>query len=658
MTQEASDLALKLQSLARKGDFAGATALARQYAAHLRSDAKSSFISGLAFAMVGDYKSAAASFKIVLSLDPTHIAARGALARALILSGDAAGAQTLIDQLAHEANTAPEAAENLIDAYLQAGRAEDAYQAALRADARYGGGRFLPRLGEAALRTRRRNVAFDAAARAEKRFGMTPAVLNIAGPAAIMKDDDKCLSAMTARINAFAPERAAAIFDFWTSVLMAGDFLREARKSAELAAGALPSAARWRLVSDLRLADRDARGAEIAARNALELEPSDAAAMTLLARCRLVAGEDEEAKRLLIKASEIEPSCAAAFDNLAQIDANAISEAMANILESNIYSKRFSPDDEAKALLALARRDEARGEFQGAFDRIIAAKKLLSGSADAAGRGYNPAKTDAVVNTMLRRFPAPFKSRKRTRPDARPIFVVGMPRSGTSLVEQILASHARVYGVGEAPGMQLMLDEFLAAPDLSFVDGAAQEDLSKRAERYLGALPKKALASAAFVDKHPLNFWCVGLIRAILPDAGIVLLKRPAIDTCLSILRLRFFASYDFANSIDAVAHYYAAHLKMTAHWRALFADAIHEIEYNELTTSPEKTIRGLLDYCGLEFDPSCLKFYETPRNVITHSAAQVRKPMNQTASERRAKYAGALKPLEDALSRFGVATR
>ena len=176
---------------------------------------------------------------------------------------------------------------------------------------------------------------------------------------------------------------------------MAGDFLREARKSAELAAGALPSAARWRLVSDLRLADRDARGAEIAARNALELEPSDAAAMTLLARCRLVAGEDEEAKRLLIKASEIEPSCAAAFDNLAQID--ALGQAMRIKLEqadNKIRQSKLKVQSDSIKFVAsqtevkVARDQLQRGEQQfeqGLVSKVEVEKRRVNEQKALAG---------------------------------------------------------------------------------------------------------------------------------------------------------------------------------------------------------------------------------------------------------------------------------
>jgi len=656
MRRDQSQMARALEALMQKGDHMGAIAVARTDQDAMREDAEASRLYGFACAMVGDFSAAREALKGALSLNSADFAARGALARVCILIGARAEAEDHMSSLSAQAGDRIEAAENLIEAYLQAGRAEEAFQALMRAASRFGRERFDARLAEAAIRTRRTAIAIEASARAEARFGLTPPIINAAGPAAILADDSAKLSKIAVLVGALPAERGAAIYDFWTSVLMSGGFHKAAQASAELAAQALPTPARWRLVSDLRLANRDAAGAETAALKALSLHPDDAAAMTLLARRRIVAGEIGEAKRLLLQAIKADPACPAAFDNLTQIDAGAMTEAMAENLQRLVDRQALPPDGAAKALLALARRDEASGHYARAFDRFISAKTIIAEAAEAMGRGYNPKNVENAFDATKRHFPAPISFHQPMPASPRPIFVVGMPRSGTTLVEQILSAHPETFGAGEMPTMVTITNEFHALAAAIGAEQALRKNAARWTDRYLNELPVDARKGPAFVDKHPLNFWGVGLIFALFPQARVVNLSRSPVDVCLSILRVRFFDEYDFANRIDEAAHYYAVYDQVTAHWRNLFGDRLHNVEYEALVDKPENEIRALLDYCGLDFDPTCLRFHENRQGVITHSAAQVREPINKRSLERRSKYGEALMPLEDALRRFGVA--
>ncbi len=657
MAEDRSDAAVEIDTLYARGAFADAIAVADRAPNAIRRDAQAQLLVGLSHAMTGAGVKAAATLERARALKPGDPAILGALARVRLMLGDAAAAEPLIAELARAARVDPAGAHHLAEAYLQAGRAEDAFAALSAAVNAFNHPLLDIRLAEAAIRTRRIEVGVAAARRAETRLGRTPAVINVAGPAALLARDEPWLASLTAATQRIPAAHAAAIFDFWTIILMAGDHLRAAHAAAEMAAARAPSAERLRLLSDLRLAARDIAGGEEAARAAVALQPKDAAAMTLLARCRIFAGAVEDAKRILLEAVAADPDSGVAFDYLTQLDARAMSAEMAAHLERRMAERALPPDAIPKTLLALARRDEALGEHARAFGRIIEAKAIIARIAKAAGGGYRPEETEEYLARVRTLFPEPL-SPIAAASTPRPIFIVGMPRSGTSLVEQILSSHPDVYGGGELPEMISIMNEFVAAAKtrddatrLIAANGAASAD------RFLKALPAEARRAAAVTDKHPLNFWSIGLIRAIFPDARIINLVRPPVDVCLSILRVRFFNEYAFANEIDAVAHYYSAYERMTAHWRGLFPGGVYDADYEKLVVDPEGETRALLSYCALPWSASCLAFHQTKRNVITHSAAQVREPINTRAIERRRDYGDALKPLEKALERRGVRT-
>jgi tetratricopeptide (TPR) repeat protein len=658
MSEKRVVIPAQIEALYAKGDHQGVIRLAETAPGVVSGDAGALFRIGLSHALTGAHVRAMTILKDALDLRPGDPAIMSALARTHILVGNAAAAEPLMARLAASAERDPAFAHHLTEALVQAGRFEDAFRVAFSSYERFKNPLLDIALAETALRTKRIDVGTAAARRAHARLGAVPAVIRIAGAVALAAGDELWINAIISATNKTPDSHAALIFDFWASVLMSGEQLRAALIAADFAVARAPTAARLRLLADLRLAARDIKGAEAAARAATALAPNDAAAMTLIARCRMFAGEIEEAKRILLDAIRADPTSAVACEYLTQIDAGALTAAMATQLDRRLSAKTFTDDEQTKALLALARRDEVIGEHARAFRRIIAAKSVSARIAKTAGAAYRPEATEARLKRMRDIFSAPIAGPTgATQPAS--IFIVGMPRSGTSLVEQILASHQDVYGGGELPDMIGVLNEFAELAESRARGLAAIEENADRwRERLLSQLPGEARPQRFFTDKHPLNFWSIGLIRALLPEAKIINVSRAPVDVCLSILRFRFFGDYDFANEIDAVAHYYSAYEHMMAHWHSLFGETIRDINYERLVAESEVEIRALLSYCGLPFAEQCLSFYETRRPVITHSAPQVRKPMNARAIERRMKYGDALKPIEEALARFGVAAR
>jgi hypothetical protein len=204
-----------------------------------------------------------------------------------------------------------------------------------------------------------------------------------------------------------------------------------------------------------------------------------------------------------------------------------------------------------------------------------------------------------------------------------------MPRSGTSLVEQILASHPEVWGAGELT----FWNSALTAADVELDVGAIARD-------YLQLLAKLSPHARRVVDKMPENFRHLGLIHAALPEARIIHVRRHPLDTCLSIYFQDFKTSLAYATDLADLAHYYRQYWRLTDHWRSLLPrEAMLEVSYEGLVANPEQWARKLLEFVGLPWDARCLEFHQTRRSVVTASKWQVRQKINATSVARWRHY-------------------
>jgi hypothetical protein len=230
-----------------------------------------------------------------------------------------------------------------------------------------------------------------------------------------------------------------------------------------------------------------------------------------------------------------------------------------------------------------------------------------------------------------------------------PVFVLGMPRSGTTLVEQILASHPMVHGAGELKRLHALIEEIGTFPEC--VTALSIDEITSLGERYLAGVAPMATGRRHVTDKMPSNFFYCGMIRLILPDARIVHCRRDPVDTCLSCYTKLFAAHQPFAYDQAELGRYHCAYQTLMAHWRAtLPASHFLEVDYEAVVRDVEGQTRRLLDFLSLPWDETCLRFYETERPVRTASVNQVRQPIYATSSGRWRKHAAQLKPLLDAL--------
>ena len=235
-----------------------------------------------------------------------------------------------------------------------------------------------------------------------------------------------------------------------------------------------------------------------------------------------------------------------------------------------------------------------------------------------------------------------------------PIFVLGMPRSGTTLTEQIIASHPLVHGAGELHDMLELVShpkaDVAAGYPLS-LKSITPDDLKMLGEKYVTGLQARQPDARHITDKMPANFNCVGMIHLMLPHAKIVHVKRNPVDTCLSCFTRLFNKSQHQSYDLTEIGRYYRNYAKLMDHWRdVLPAGSFYEVQYEDLVADNENQARALIKYCGLEWNDACLESHKTERNIRTASVTQVRQPIYNTSVERWRKYEKHLEPLLEAL--------
>ncbi|MEL0022101.1 MAG: sulfotransferase, partial [Rickettsiales bacterium] len=301
---------------------------------------------------------------------------------------------------------------------------------------------------------------------------------------------------------------------------------------------------------------------------------------------------------------------------------------------------RLPAENRIAIRFALGEVADRRGVWAAAFAHYRAGNDARQAALAARGKVFDPDAIDATVDAVIQAFPAGSIVTGGGDPTDRPVFVVGMPRSGTSLVEQILASHPDVDGAGEAMAVAG------AIPD----DPAAWPDLDASATA-AAALARLVGDVARIVDKTPFQFLHLGLIRRLFPNAAIVHCRRDPLDTGLSCYFQNFVADHPWATDLAHIGCYHGAYARLMAHWAAVLPGALHTVDYEALVADPEAESRRLIAAVGLEWDDACLSPQATQRTVLTASSWQVRQAIHAGARGRAAHYAAQLKPLRDALA-------
>jgi tetratricopeptide (TPR) repeat protein len=376
--------------------------------------------------------------------------------------------------------------------------------------------------------------------------------------------------------------------------------------------------------------------------------PDDGGAWCAYANVLRTRGQREQCEAAYRRAIELRSHAGEAYWGLANLKTYRF--APSDIAQMREHLGRLAPGGDRIALLfALGGALEDQAAYEDAFGAYSEANK-----ARRAQHPYSSAEiADDVERARAVFTPGLFAERKGTGyPAPDPIFVVGMPRSGSTLVEQILASHSQVEGTME-------LVELMAMAARTKRDGRYPEKLGDTEPRELAALgeeyiertrPFRKTSAPLFIDKMPNNFLYTGLIQLILPNAKIVDVRRHPLACGLSIFKQHWATGQSFAYDLADIGALYRVYVELMAHFDAVLPGRVHRVIYEDLVADPEHHTRKLLDACGLPFEDQCLKFYESKRAVRTPSSEQVRQPINSGGLESWRPYEPWLEPLKRAL--------
>jgi tetratricopeptide (TPR) repeat protein len=392
-------------------------------------------------------------------------------------------------------------------------------------------------------------------------------------------------------------------------------------------------------------------------RRALELNPDLEPAVVGEATILEKLGEFEQAYARLapfLEAGEPNIAMALVFASLCRPlrRCNEAIDLLERVLGGGV--PRLEVSDRIPLHFALGRLLDAAGEYERAFEHYRQANDLAK-----AGHPFDlqahVKRDDAVVATFSKAFMA--GAPRAAQSSQRPIFIVGMPRSGTSLVEQILASHPAVFGAGELEEMHRIVGDLAArAPYPQCVATLSQDQCTQFARRYLDYIDTLAPPEALRVtDKMPSNYVHLGLITLLFPQARIIHCVRDPLDTCLSCYFQDFDERLPFSYDLSNLGSYYGEYLRLMEHWRGVLDSPWLEVRYEDLVANQEDVSRAMVEFCGLPWDDRCLRFFETQRLVLTASYDQVRQPMYSRSVGRWRHYRRQLEPLRQALGQYAA---
>ena len=405
------------------------------------------------------------------------------------------------------------------------------------------------------------------------------------------------------------------------------------------------------------LGSRDFEAAEQFYGRALEADPGHAGASAGMARLSIYKGQFGEAAELARKAIEGDPVNVDAYAQLVLADRSQFSDEDLARLQAIAMDPGI--DDERRAIAWFTVGDvyHRRREHDRAFDAWKQANELKQGAAAQwASGGYDRQATEQLVDRLIACFAEAPRGTLPPVSGPMPIFIVGMPRSGTTLLDSALGGHADISSGGELPAMPSILTRFFEWADATRWQGGAipREIAQQMRDAYLRQYDDYRIETAPFVtDKNPLNFLSAGLIRHLFPDSPVIHIRRNPLETGFSIYRNNFTKSWRFSNALADIGHYYGQYVRMMEHWQRVFGDGLASVQYETLVGDFEGELRRLLAYAGLEWDPNCLSYFERDSIVITLSSTQVRKPPQLMTSTQP--YLGALEPLKEALEEAGV---
>ena len=385
---------------------------------------------------------------------------------------------------------------------------------------------------------------------------------------------------------------------------------------------------------------------------AIRLDPQDKAARLGMAEACEAAGKFKQARWQFLAVLRRDPENPLALSKLLQLRDGTTDAGWVKSAQKLAERSDTAVDARTRLNIGLAYHFDRIGSYDSAFRQLKVARDRQAQLRPFSSEGYAAA-VDTLVKVLSKDF---FRSAPRLEASSeRPVFIVGMPRSGTTLAEQVLASHPRVAAGGELAALpaashrvQELSGEHLAYPyGLKSMSAAS---LEKLAGAYLDQLQKIDTDDRKVTDKLPFNFMHLGTIALMFPNAKVVHCRRAPMDNCMSCYFTSFAEEVQFANDLGTLGRYYADYHRLMRHWQDALPLNVFTLQYEDLVENTEATMRDLLAYCGLDWEPACLKFYDTARGIRTPSRWQVRQPIYRNSVARWRNYEAHLQPLRRAL--------
>jgi len=373
----------------------------------------------------------------------------------------------------------------------------------------------------------------------------------------------------------------------------------------------------------------------------LKLAPRHVAALAGLGQVAAFEGRIAEAETALRRALELDPHAPTATAALVRLRRMTPADrAWLKVAEATV-SRGLSPQDEADVRYAIGKYYDDVGEYARAFRSYQRANELQKAAADPYDRDAHRRLVDDLIRTYTREALA--AARTDASDSVRPVFVAGMPRSGTSLVEQIIASHPAAAGAGELR----FWPEAMRKRERLRHELPGETVRRKLAGAYLHLLSRCSAEALRVVDKTPFNSDHLGVIHSVFPQARMIYLRRDPIDSCLSCYFQPFSVALNFSMDLSDLSHYYREHQRLMAHWRSVLpAGTILDVPYAELVGDQEEWSRRIVAFIGLEWDARCLEFHKTDRTVLTASYWQVRQEIYRRSAGRWRSYEKFIGPL------------
>lgn len=450
-----------------------------------------------------------------------------------------------------------------------------------------------------------------------------------------------------------APGRPALLVQRIDALMAAGDqehAVKTAKQVGEFKFESGKVASKFGLLLSRLKLHQEAR---IQFQHACEMEPDEGQHYYNLATVERFLGNLDDAERAVDRCIEFRPADADAHLLRSSLRTQTNERNNINsLLDAHTLTRKL-PRDRLRICFALFKEFEDLGDYSRAFEFLQEGSGLRRENMQ-----YTPENDLETMREIRATYACDvFEQKVQGHISAEPIFIVGMPRTGTTLVERILSSHSVVRSVGESQAFSVELMRLCRnvtteppknARDL--VHLSANVDFVALGENYLNAARPAGPRDVHFVDKLPFNFLYAGLIHLALPKAKIILLERDPMDTCFAVYKTLFEGVYPFSYDLEELANYFVEFRRLIAHWHAVMPGVIHVVRYEDLVTNPQPVIEDLLQHCNLSFEDGCREFFKSKSASTTASAVQVRSDVYSTSVGRWRSYEEQLKSVADIL--------